>query len=94
MWSIIDLLEKLVNGFSLFGGSTFEQVEDEAQLAPGCMVCAQQGCKVLCSCLLRYVLPELACPRDQAVWPLGSLPLPLKGGGDPGPASGTLVALQ
>lgn len=47
MWSVIDLLEKLVNGFPLFGGSTFEQVEDEAQVAPGCMVCARQGYKVL-----------------------------------------------
>jgi hypothetical protein len=30
IWSIIDLLEKLVNGFPLVGGSTFEQV-DKAQ---------------------------------------------------------------
>lgn len=45
--SIIDLLEKLVNGTPLVGGSTFEQVEDKAQPAPGPapdgMICAQQG---------------------------------------------------
>ena len=45
--SIIDLLEKLVNGVLLVGGSTFEQVEDKAQPAPGPApdgtICAQQG---------------------------------------------------
>lgn len=47
LWSIIDLLEKLVNGFPLVHGSTFEQVEDKTRSAPGpapdCKVCAQQG---------------------------------------------------
>lgn len=33
IWSIIGLLEKLVNGFPLFGGSTFEQEEDRAHPA-------------------------------------------------------------
>lgn len=41
------------------GGSTFEQVEDKAQLAPGpvpdCAVCAQQGCSLV-------ELPPPLCP--------------------------------
>lgn len=41
--SIIDLLEKLVNGIPLVGGSTFERVEDKAQPAPDGMISAQRG---------------------------------------------------
>lgn len=70
--SIIDLLEKLVNGIPLVGGSTFEQVEDKAQPAPGPapdgMICAQQV-SLLNLHFTFCVLPELACPRDQAMWP-------------------------
>ena len=51
LWSITDLLEKLVNGFPLVRGSTFEQVEDKTRSAPGpgpdCMVCTRQGCSRL-----------------------------------------------
>lgn len=83
--SVTYLLEKLVNGFPLVSGSTFEQVEEKACWPQGLPQIAwpvPSRLAVLCSRLLTGVLPELACPRDQAMWSLGSLPpQPLKGGG-------------
>lgn len=46
-------------GFFLVRGSTFEQVEDKARLAPGrvpdCVVCARQDCSPV-------ELPPPLCP--------------------------------
>lgn len=80
IWSIIGLLEKLVNGFPLFGGSTFEQEEDRAHPAGprlhGLYPTGLQS-SVAASPL---VSPRACLFKGPSHVVLGLCPLPLKGG--------------